>query len=90
MAKLVSKKTTTTVTEEIAIVPVVPGEEKGYRFMKVHGYGTYRGSDGGDLSKPQINLNGKWLVEAGFDVGTRIEVEVRENKIVIRRLDEQA
>ncbi len=59
MAKLVSKKTTTTVTEEIAIVPAAPGEEKGHRFMKVHGYGTYRGSDGGELSKPQINLNGK-------------------------------
>jgi len=40
MAKLVSKKTTTTVTEEIAIVPAAPGEEKGHRYMKVHGYGT--------------------------------------------------
>ena len=90
MAKLVSKKTTTTVTEEIAIVPAAPGEEKGHRFMKVHGYGTYRGSDGGELSKPQINLNGKWLVEAGIDVGAQIDVEVHENEIVIRRLDEQA
>lgn len=88
MAKLVSKTTTTTVTEEIVIVPTSPGEEKGHRFMKVHGYGSYLGSDGEEMSKPQINLNGKWLAEAGFDVGAQIDVEVCENKIVIRRLDE--
>ena len=90
MAKLVSKKTMTTVTEEIAIVPAAPGEEKGHRFMKVHGYGMYRGLDGDELAKPQINLNGKWLAQAGFDVGVQIDVEVRENEIVIRRLDQQA
>ena len=61
----------------------------GHRFMKVHGDGTYCGSDGGELSKPQINLNGKWLAETGFDVGAQIDVEVHKNEIVIRRLDEQ-
>lgn len=30
MAKLVSKKTTTTVTEEVEIVPATPGAEKGH------------------------------------------------------------
>ncbi len=86
MAKLVSKKTTTTVTEEVELVPTTPGEVKNHRFMRVRGYGTYRGSDGIELEKPQINLNAKWLAEAGFDVGDQIDVEVRENELVIRRM----
>ena len=86
MAKLVSKKTTTTVTEEVELVPTTPGEMKGHRFMRVRGYGTYRGANGREMDKPQINLNAKWLAEAGFDVGEQIDVEVRENELVIRRL----
>lgn len=38
MAKLVSKKTTT-VTEEVEIVPATPGAEKGHHYLKVCGYG---------------------------------------------------
>ncbi|WP_274939929.1 SymE family type I addiction module toxin [Chordicoccus furentiruminis] len=90
MAKLVSKRTTTTVTEEVELIPAVPGEMKGHRFMKVGGYGTYRGADGKDVGKPQINLNAKWLAEAGFDVGEQIDVEVHENELVIRKLCVQA
>ena len=86
MAKLVTRKVTTTVTEEVELVPTAPGEAKGHRLMKVRGYGSYRGSDGVELEKPQINLNAKWLAEAGFDVGDQIDVEVRENELVIRRL----
>lgn len=41
MAKLVSKKTTTTVTEEVKLVPTTPGEVTNHRFMKVRGFGTY-------------------------------------------------
>jgi len=51
MAKLVSKKTTTTVTEEVELVPTAPGEMKSHRFMRVRGYGSYRGSDGIELEK---------------------------------------
>ena len=51
MAKLVSKKTTTTVTEEVELVPTTPGEVKNHRLMRVRGYGTYRGSDGIELEK---------------------------------------
>ena len=54
--------------------------------MKVGGYGTYRGEDGQDESKPQINLNAKWLAEAGFHVGDQIDVAVAENELVIRKL----
>ena len=86
MAKLVSKRTTTTITEEMEIVPSVPGEEIGHRYLKVHGYGDYQGTDGKRYKKPQINLNAKWLAEAGFGVGEQIDVEIRENELVIRKL----
>ena len=104
MAKLVSKKTTTTVTEEVEIIPATPGTEQGHRYLKVCGYGmffatpfryfnyatnrygTYRDTDGDEVVKPQINLNAKWLAEAGFNVGDQIDVEVTENKLVIRKL----
>ena len=86
MAKLVSKRITTTVTEEMELVPVIPGEEKGHRYLKVCGYGTYRDADGDEVVKPQINLNAKWLAEAGFKVGDQIDVTVAENELVIRRM----
>ena len=86
MAKLVSKKTTTTVTEEVEIIPAAPGDEINHRFMKVCGYGTYRGDDGRDENKPQIILNAKWLAEAGFHVGDQIDITVAENELVIRKL----
>ena len=34
MVKLVSKKTTTTVTEEVELVPTESGEVKNHRFMR--------------------------------------------------------
>ena len=86
MAKLVSKRIITTVTEEVEIVPAVSGVEKGHRYLKVCGYGTYRGADGDEVVKPQINLNAKWLAEAGFNVGDQIDVTVAENELVIRKL----
>ena len=86
MARLVTKKTTTTVTEEVEIVPATPGDEIGHRYMKVCGYGTNRGEGGRDENKPQINLNAKWLAEAGFHVGDQIDIAVAENELVIRKL----
>lgn len=86
MAKLISKKTTTTVTEEVEIVPAAPGDEKGHRYLTVGGYGDYLGKGGCKKAKPQINLNAKWLAEAGFAVGEKIDVCVKENELVIRKL----
>ena len=86
MAKLISKKTTTTVTEEVEIVPAAPGEAKGHRYLTVGGYGDYCGENGQRMSKPQINLNAKWLAEAGFGVGEHIDIEVHQNELVIRKL----
>ena len=67
MANLVKKKTTTTVTEEVEIIPAAPGEEIGHRFMTVHEYGQYIGEDGGSVGKPQIILNAKWLADPYYD-----------------------
>ena len=86
MAKLVSKKTTTTVTEEVEIVSATPGAEKGHHFLKVCGYGTYLDAEGEKAEKPQINMNAKWLAEAGFNVGDQIDVTVKENELIIRKL----
>ena len=88
MAKLISKRTTktTTVTEEIELIPAVPGEEQEHRYLKVCGYGSYRGDDGDEKSKPQIVLNARWLADAGFLPGDQIDVCVSENKLVISKL----
>ena len=86
MAKLVSKRITTTVTEEMEIIPAAPGEEKGHRYLKVCGYGTFRDSAGDEVTKPWINLNAKWLAEAGFNVGDQIDITVAENVLVINKL----
>ena len=67
MAKLVTKKTTTTVTEEVELIPAAPGEERNHRYMRVCGYGTYRGDDGESVDKPQILLNAKWLADPYYD-----------------------
>ena len=72
MAKLVSKKTTTTVTEEVKVVPTTPGEVTNHRFMKVRGFGTYLAANGRERNKPQINLNAKWLAEAASRSGSRL------------------
>ena len=83
MAKLVTKKTTTTVTEEVELIPATPGEEINHRYMKVCGYGSYRGDDGESVDKPQIVLNAKWLAEAGFQVGDQIDVSSRTQSTMI-------
>ena len=74
-----------TVGESGAKPSLRPGS-KGHRYLKVCGYGTFRDADGDEVIKPQINLNAKWLAEAGFSVGDQIEVAVAENALVIRKM----
>ena len=54
--------------------------------INVKSYGTYRGNDGSDERKPKINLNAKWLADAGFQVGDLIDVAVAENELVKRKM----
>lgn len=35
---------------------------------------------------PWLNLNGKWLERVGFRVGDRIEIDVKNNQLIIKKL----
>ena len=87
MARALRRTTTTTVTEEFSLMPEAAGAEQKNRYLKVGGMGIIR--DGGqEVYKPCINLNTKWLYEAGFHAGDSVEVAVRENELVIRKMAE--
>lgn len=53
--------------------------EKKQRKLKVYGQSGYKYRD-----TPTIILKGKWLTEAGFEIGDPIEVELSQGKIVIK------
>lgn len=38
---------------------------------------------GGDRSTPQVSLSGKWLKEAGFEVGTGVSPKVMDGCLVL-------
>jgi Toxin SymE, type I toxin-antitoxin system len=40
----------------------------------------------GPAPLPALRLKGRWLAQAGFDIGTRIEVIVTEGELVLRVL----
>lgn len=85
-SKLIKKITTTTVTEEIEFISADSGNKTKHHQLKVYECGTYRGEYGEEIAKPQIILNAKWLAEAGFFSGDRIDVCVAENVLVIKKL----
>lgn len=37
--------------------------------------------------KPKITISGDWLKEAGFNIGEKIEVQIFENKLIIKPLE---
>lgn len=52
MARLVKTRTTTTVTEEVELVPAATGAEIGHRYLTVCGYLEYCGAEGRRVAKP--------------------------------------
>jgi toxic protein SymE len=36
---------------------------------------------------PEIKLKGRWLQELGFSIGTMIEIQIIENKLLIKQID---
>lgn len=56
---------------------------KEHRNLKV-----YEASGRNYKSIPQIKLQGDWLKDFDFDIGTPINVECRGGKLVITRSDE--
>ena len=49
------------------------------RKLKVYSVPAKKGYD------PQIRLQGKWLRNAGLEVGDKLKVQVEQGKIVIER-----
>ncbi len=39
--------------------------------------------------KPKITISGNWLEKAGFSVGELINIEVHEDKLIIKKLTSQ-
>jgi toxic protein SymE len=35
---------------------------------------------------PWLNLSGRWLEQAGFNIGSNVEITVRRNKLIIKAL----
>lgn len=81
--------TTTTITKETEFVPAASGEDVSHRILKVYRRGTYNGEAGRSEPKPWITLNTRWLAEAGFHEGDYIDVEVRDGRLVIKKLVEK-
>ena len=58
--------------------PYSPSSRPYTRNLKV-----YYAYQSGNFHKPFINLSGKWLEDAGFTVGDKICVTVKDNLLVI-------
>ena len=63
---------------------------KQTRRAKVHG--LYRpaavrwGSSNRGKNVPWLNVNGLWLEQAGFKIGDPIEIDVKSNRLIIKKL----
>ncbi len=52
--------------------------------MKVRKLKVYEGTGRNYKTIPKVNLQGKWLAELGFSVGSPIEVQCSEKMLVIK------
>ena len=80
MLKQITRVTETTSYVELS--PKQPGSQKPSHVLTVHD--KYCGGS----NRPQINLIGNWLCDAGFDPGDKVKVTVAENQLVIEKLAE--
>ena len=53
-------------------------DERGRRLARIHW--RIRGGE----RRPLLRLTGKWLREAGFDLGQRLAIEAAAGRLVIR------
>lgn len=56
-------------------------EDKKFRKLKVYGQSTYMQKD-----RSTIVLKGKWLENAGFDIGNSVMVEVSPGELKIVKI----
>ena len=70
-------KKTVIITETVTKYEAdAPGKDIGVKVMTV---GYLNG-------KPFIRMSGKWLEEAGFHIGDKFNVTVKENQLVLEKL----
>lgn len=43
---------------------------------------------GGDGTAPMIRIKGRWLRDAGFEIGDRIAVQISEGKLIVTKIPE--
>ena len=91
MTKILKTVTTTTTTTSYDYAPAKAGETKSNRLMKV-GYicRDKASARGRSYDVPFIRMAGNWLADAGFGIGDQIQVEVKENQLVVTRLEEKS
>lgn len=49
---------------------------------------VYEGSDRNYKPLPQIRIQGKWLEEHGFEIGTKLNIECEGGRLIITKADE--
>ncbi len=64
--------------KEVQRKPYCPIPQPYIRNLKV-----YYAYQSGNFHKPLISLSGKWLNDAGFSVGDKICVTIKNNQLVI-------
>ena len=78
---MIKKTTKIIVTETTTRYEVdIPGADQGAKLMTV----------GEQNGKPFIRMTGKWLENAGFHIGDKIQVTEKENQLVLERLVESS
>ena len=77
MARIIEK--TTTITREIELAPLAPGETQQERILTVQ--------EGKTKGASQLQLSGVWLSDASFHPGDKALISVYENRLVIEKLD---
>lgn len=59
------------------------------RFRKLKIYQKFRCRSWDHITVPEIRLEGKWLIELGFEIGREIEVEQQKNRLTITLKDRE-
>lgn len=60
-----------------------PNPSKKPRRLKV----SYASTDKPRVNVPYLRLRGRWLKDAGFDIGRNVRIEVSEKRLMIETVD---
>jgi len=64
-------------------LPSASNPRKKLRRLKM----SYACTDNPKVDVPYLRLRGRWLKEAGFDVGRNVRIEVGEGRLTIETVD---